>query len=71
MGINGRFEATQLMFKVSGGEFVVDCTGTDVLPVGVECTQQTVQTIALSLSRVDLERLRKALRVALEKIEKT
>ena len=68
-GVNGRFQAKALTFKVSAGEFVVDCGKTGMLAAGTDCTQQTVKLLALALTKKQLNNLKDDLRKALDELE--
>ena len=60
-----KYAAKELAFKVSATEFVVDCKET-----GFGCGQQTVQQMALRISKTNLEQLKKDLQAALVKLDK-
>jgi phosphopantetheinyl transferase (holo-ACP synthase) len=67
---DGKFKAKELMFKVSSGEFFVDCGITDALAAAdLLCTQQTVQKLVLTLTEENLEALKEALGKALDELK--
>jgi hypothetical protein len=66
-GDSGRFRSTELAFRVSGTDFVVDCGATGGVPEAL-CGQNTAKTLELSLDG-NLERLITDLRAVLADLE--
>jgi len=59
---NGRFQAAELTFQVTGTEFVVNCGATDRVLI---CGQRTAQTLVQTLDAGNREALRNQLQAAL------